>query len=207
MEQEKLVEGLKAGEERAWRCFVERYGKLIHAVAVRFGFDPAEADDHFQGVCLTVLRSIDGLRESHHLVSWLYKIAYRSAVDIKRRRRAGVPVDELAESGSPALQVEPTIIEEMQSLQVAAQLMDSLDELDRQCRRLLELLFLAEPRPSYTEISRSEGLPLGSIGPNRARCLEKLLKIFKRLSNHDPDASALSDPDLAGDAPRDPQED
>ncbi len=206
MGHNELVEGLRTNSDAAWRAFVDQYGKLIHSVAVRVGLNSDEIDDHFQGVCLSVLRSIGKLRDSRYLVSWVYKIAYRAAIDSRRRKRDSVPVDSYSEAESTALQVEPSIIEEMQQLQTVAQLMDSLDELDPKCGRLLKLLFLAEPQLSYEEISRKEDLPLGSIGPNRARCLEKLQKIYFRLSKQDPRASASLKPTNVSAPPKDAQQ-
>ena len=69
-------------------------------------------------------------------------------------------------------------------------LVDGLLELPAQRRELL-LLLTEDPPPSYAEISRRCGIPVGSIGPTRARALEQLrrTRAFRRLTSHDADGS------------------
>ena len=82
MDRERLVTKLVAQDESAWRRYIEDFGRLIYAVSVRFGFDEAEQEDHFQDVCLSVFRAIHTLRNPAHLSSWTYNIAFRQAIDM-----------------------------------------------------------------------------------------------------------------------------
>jgi DNA-directed RNA polymerase specialized sigma24 family protein len=55
----------------------------------------------------------------------------------------------------------------------AAAMWRAFDRLSGRCRELLRIL-MASPPPSYAEVAAALGLPLGSIGPTRARCLQRL---------------------------------
>jgi RNA polymerase sigma factor (sigma-70 family) len=195
VERDDLVDGLITGDEQAWRRFVAEYGGVIYAVATGFGFSEADRDDLFQNTCLTAVRSIHTLRDSSRLSSWIYSVAYRLAIDTRRRQR-GISLEDLAGESHelPGMTVDPTITEALQRIEEAAQLHDALERLDPRCRRLLKALYLEEPQPGYAEISKRERMPIGSIGPTRARCLKKIRKLLEEISNTPPDPSTKWDP-------------
>jgi RNA polymerase sigma factor (sigma-70 family) len=195
LEREELIERLIARDEQAWRHFVSEFGGIVYGVASGFGFSEAERDDLFQNACIAALRAIETLRDPSRLATWFYRIAHRLAIDDLRRRREvsledrpqGVPTERI-------LQIEPTVIRELEQVEEIARLYDALSHLDPRCRRLLGALYLEEPQPSYREVSRREKIPIGSIGPTRARCLEKARKLILKLSNDPSDPSILRDP-------------
>ncbi|MCK4414609.1 MAG: sigma-70 family RNA polymerase sigma factor [Candidatus Eisenbacteria sp.] len=184
MTREQLVAGLKAGEESAWRLFIQDYGRMIYAVATRLGLAGPERDDLFQEACLSVLESIHTLRHPRRLASWVYIVTYRLGIDAIRRRRPEAPVEDWAVllESNPTAVIEPTALGDLERLEEIAQVLDCLAEMDQRCRSLLQALYLEEPRPTYEEISRHQGIPMGSIGPTRARCLEKLGNLLQDLS-------------------------
>ncbi len=170
-DRNQLVARLAAGDEDAWRSFVETYGGLIFAVATRLGLRGADRDDLFQDACVTVMQSIHTLRDPTRLASWLYRVTYRLGIDALRSRRPEVGVEELTSSATG--QLEPGFAEDLERLEEVSRLLDALGRLDSRCRNLLKLLYLEDPTPSYEEIARRLDMPIGSIGPTRARCLEK----------------------------------
>jgi RNA polymerase sigma factor (sigma-70 family) len=180
MTRAELVSKLRAGDEAAWREFLQRYGNLVYSVGVRLGLTPEERDDLFQNTCLVLLRSLDTLKDPGSLLSWLVRIAHNQAVDTLRRRRGQVAIHEVPEGRLGTTQSDPA--EEIARLEEVARLMDAMERLDPRCRRLLTRLYLEQPRPSYQRISREEGLPVGSIGPIRARCLRRLQRLYEGLS-------------------------
>lgn len=192
MDRAELVSGLVAGDEAAWREFAEQYGRLAYAAAVRLGLTPEQCDDLFQDTCLTALESIHTLRHPGRLASWTYTIAYRRAIDTLRRQRPGIALDEVDADvdAPPSLAIAPEIASELERVEEAAVLMDAMAQLDPRCRRLLQALYLEKPRLAYNEIAKREGMPIGSIGPNRARCLRKLRPLLRGLSNRLPRPSA-----------------
>jgi RNA polymerase sigma factor (sigma-70 family) len=180
----KLVAGLTAREDWAWRQFIEDYAKLIYSIGGALGFSQADREDLLQNTCLTALRSVATLRDPAKLTSWTYSIARRLAID-KLRRKREVSIEDLPDGqrlDSLASQ-EPPASEQLQRLEETARLLDAVGRLDERCRRLLSILYLEDRRPSYRTIAQGLGIPIGSIGPTRARCLQKLARIIKPLSN------------------------
>ena len=80
LERDRLVAGLAAGDEAAWRIFVEEYGRLIYSIAANFNLEDSDREDLFQETCFTALRSVATLRNPARLASWVYTIAYRLLV-------------------------------------------------------------------------------------------------------------------------------
>lgn len=191
MDRAELVRGLAAGNETAWREFVEQYGRLAYAAAARLGMTPEQCADLFQDTCLIALESIHTLRHPGRLASWTYTIAYRRGIDLLRRHRPGVPLTEVDPDAdpSPSLAITPEIASELERVEEAAALMDAMAQLDPRCRRLLQALYLEKPQLGYNQVAKREGMPIGSIGPTRARCLGKLRSMLGGLSNRLPHPS------------------
>ncbi|MCK4304798.1 MAG: sigma-70 family RNA polymerase sigma factor [Candidatus Eisenbacteria sp.] len=184
MDRIPLVQGLLCRDERAWRQFIRDYSGLIYAVATEFHLKGADRDDLFQNTCLAAVRAIDTLRDPSMLSLWIYRIARNRAIDALRRRRPEVSLEQLdgAARSSAAMQENPSIVDELERLEDVARLRDALDRLDDRCRRLVRILYLTDPRPSYADVACREKMPMGSIGPTRARCLKKMRRLLKSLS-------------------------
>ncbi|MBD3237390.1 MAG: sigma-70 family RNA polymerase sigma factor [Candidatus Eisenbacteria bacterium] len=178
--QRELVRGLVAGDEAAWRVFVRDYGRIVHAVAAAFSLQDDDRDDLLQNTCLAVVRSIGTLRDPQRLASWVYNIAYRQAVDARRRRRETL-LSELPTNAPspPAMRLNPAIPEALERAEEALRVRTALDRLGARCRALLEALYLDESHPAYKEVAAREGLQIGSIGPLRARCLDRLRRLLE----------------------------
>jgi len=185
LDQQELAEGLARGEETAWRVFLRNYGRLIFAVVNRFASSPEERDDLFQDACLAVLKGAHTLRDPDRMASWLYRTAFRLCVDAHRRRRpeCGVDDPEALQAGERLPAPFPLPDHELVRLEEVATLLDAFDRLDPECRNLLNCLYLEPEKPSYRQISSRLGMPIGSIGPTRARCLEKARRLYEELSN------------------------
>ncbi len=192
MDARALVDGLSHGDDAAWRVFLTTYGRLIYAVARRFSAKGVDPDDLFQETCIRAHQSIHTLQSPQRLGSWIYTIAYRLGVDALRRERseAGVEDLEALRAAHEAAHREPDPDQALERLEAIARLMDALGGLEERCRRLLTSLYLEEPPPSYVEIGQREGMPVGSIGPTRARCLKKLKIVMEGLSGDPADPSA-----------------
>jgi RNA polymerase sigma factor (sigma-70 family) len=108
-----------------------------------------------------------------------------------RRRRSTVQLEELEERAAleASADLEPDFVREVESLEQNAAVVDAVGLMDERCRQLLSWLYLEADPLSYTEISERAGIPIGSIGPTRARCLEKLKKQIFPLSSAGPGAS------------------
>lgn len=169
------VAALRSGDGAAWQRFMKEQGRLILSVGRRVGLSSSERDDLFQSACITAYRSIEQLRDPQRLSSWVYSIAFRQAVDMSRKskveqRRRTEDEDEL----DRVVAEEPSPEEVLQQVELSSHVRASVESMDEPCRSLLNALYLDAGEPSYEEITRRLSMPIGSIGPTRARCLEKL---------------------------------
>lgn len=171
-----LVEACLAGHQWAWDELVERYGRLVFSVARRSGLTTQDAEDVVQNVFTIALRRLHALRDQTRLSSWLITTAYRECWRLGRRA-GGAPVSldtEVVDSGAPP--VEEVVRWEREQL-----VHEALARVDGRCRALLTALFLDDREPSYQEIAGRLGMPVGSIGPTRARCFRKLEMVLTEL--------------------------
>ena len=178
-----LVERCRAGDETAWEQLVIRYQRLVHAIVRRAGLDEQTAADIFQTVFLRLLEHLPRLADPGRLQAWIVTTAKREAwLQHRRGRRlVSMTVDEADEPGEdeswagadPAPGPEATV----EYWQQVAQVRQGLERLDEPCRRLLQVLF-GDETGGYEQMARELGMPVGSIGPTRARCLAKLRRLI-----------------------------
>ena len=180
----ELVVACNKGDAGAWDALIERFAPLIYSVSVRMGMSPEDSADVFQDVCLQLLNHLDELRETEKLAGWLATSARREVWRFQRRRKAAalVPLTETDEetifdSGDRSMEVRLIAVEE------GFRMTQALGALPERCRTLLTLLYVNDPPAAYTHVSDALGLPMGSIGPTRARCLQRLKKIFEEQSD------------------------
>jgi len=168
-----LVRRAVAGDEASWAAIVDRYATLIWSVCRRFGLPQADADDVGQAVWLRLLEHLPDLREPAALPGWLVtttrRECLRHAQKAQGRSSHEAPLyDEiLAQSAGVDLDDGLLQAERFDALRAA------FTTLGAKCRRLLSLL-LRDPTPAYAEVSVELNMPIGSIGPIRARCIESL---------------------------------
>lgn len=175
-DQETLTEKVSAasaGDREAWHWLVERYASLVMGVASRYRLGPDDAADVSQGVWLKLVEHLDDIREPRALPGWIVTTTRNEALRVLKLRKRTVAFDPQigvaleVPSDARALDDELLRDERHQALR------EGLRELRPQHRDLLRLL-LADPPLSYDDISQMLGIPKGSIGPTRARCLEAL---------------------------------
>jgi len=178
----QLFEACRRGDEAAWEQLVNRYQKLIYTIPRRAGLDTDQAADVFQEVFTTLLRKLDQIEDPTRLHAWLVTTARRTTWRAICKQRAFTneaedDEDETLSSipDSAALPDDVLLkLEEQHRVRVA------LNALDERCQKLLKLLFYeTEPQP-YSEIAAALGTSEGSIGPTRARCLQKMLRLLEQ---------------------------
>ncbi len=180
---EALVAQCLAHDEGAWDEFLRRYARLIYSTVHRVGLPPDECEEAFQASVVAIYEQLAGLRSSSALVSWIIGVTWRQAVNCIRKRRREVRTQEvgdglLRESLEPPVRETPPD-EARLLLERAQQAQEAMASLSERCRRLLGYLFFEDPTPDYTEIARREQAPIGSLGPTRARCIERLRRYFR----------------------------
>ncbi len=179
-----LIRACLGGERAAWEALIARYRRLIYSVPLRCGLGEDDAADVFQTVCLRLLENLERLRDQERLASWLITTASREAWRVQRLRRRDRPLSDGGpeEGGEEAASVpDPGLLpsEAAERLEDAHLVRQAFEELGDRCRRLLGLLYYTDPVPPYAAVAEELGMPEGSIGPTRARCLQQLGKILK----------------------------
>jgi RNA polymerase sigma factor (sigma-70 family) len=173
----ELLEQAAVGNSGAWDEIVSRYSGLVWAVARGFALSMADAADVSQTTWLRLVEHLGKLREPEHLGGWLATTARHECLRTLRksgREVVAFDADIDIESGEPT--PEAVVLHDEQDRLVWL----SLGEIPQRCQVLLRALS-STPPPSYDEVSAALGMPIGSIGPTRARCLDHLKK---RLQAH-----------------------
>ena len=163
-----LVRACLDGDELAWEELVDRYGRLVYSIPRRTGLADADADDVFQNVFTTLFRRLGDLRDQTRLSSWLITTTHRECWRLGKRAARYVELDDaIVDVGAPPG-------DEVVRWEREQQIRQALRRVDDRCRELLTALFLNPATPSYEQIGARLGMPVGSIGPTRARCFKKL---------------------------------
>lgn len=172
----ELIEHCLRGDAAAWRAFVDRHTRLVWSVIRRHRLDDADGEDVHQAVFTAAVSHLSALRDSDRLVAWLATTTRRECWRVLRRgdrhRATEFPRDLEGDRTEIAAGVE--------SLERRQLVRESLEELGGRCQRLLEALFSVPGEPSYPAIAEQLDMPIGSIGPTRARCLGRLAEILRR---------------------------
>ena len=169
-----LVTRASTGDEGAWNEIVERYIPLVWKICLRYHLSAADIEDVGGTVWLGLFEQLGKLREPAALPGWLATTTQRECLRVLKQSRryelfGGDPGDGVlaAEAGKAMIEEEILLAERNAKLRAA------LAELAEDDRRLLTLL-LSDPPLPYARISEILGMPQGSIGPTRARCLARL---------------------------------
>jgi RNA polymerase sigma factor (sigma-70 family) len=170
----QLVRRAAGGDEVAWDAIVDGYSRLLWSVVRGFRLTDAQAADAVQTTWVRLLENLDAIREPERLAGWLRTTARRACLETVRRAGRECPVDPQRHTALEQV-VEEADDPEAHVLQQerAAMVREALRKLPQRHQRLLELL-VASPPLSYEEISARLGMPVGSIGPTRARLLTRL---------------------------------
>jgi RNA polymerase sigma factor (sigma-70 family) len=170
----QLVAAALCGDPAAWDAMVERYSRLVFAVARSFRLSAADAADVSQTTWLRLVEKLDTVKDPDHLAGWLATTAKRES--LRTLRLAGRESPTFDESGElPG--VEDWLAPDPEALALLddeyQRLWRAYAGLSESCRTLLWLVTVA-PLGSYAEVSAALDMPIGSIGPTRNRCLERL---------------------------------
>lgn len=174
---EQLIAACLRGDSAAWEALVNRYARLIYSIPFKYGLSEEDAGDVFQSVCLILLEKLGSLRDHSKLSAWLITTTTRECWSVtskrtKQREKTAREDDELAERDTPDDGPPPEdlalLLERQQFIR------EGLQRLPVRCQKLIWYLFYRQTDTSYADISHQLGIPEGSIGPTRARCLDKL---------------------------------
>lgn len=167
-----LVRRAGKGDWRAWERLVDQFARLIWAMTRDFKLTESDAADVFQATWLRLFEHIDRIEYPARVGSWLAVTARHECLRIVAARKKIVLVQDDTALSEVAAH-EPEIDERLLADERVRDVREALSRLPRRWQRMLELL-MADPPATYAEISDQLGLPVGSIGPTRGRCLERL---------------------------------
>ena len=174
----ELLEASRRGDAAGWAGIVDRYERLVWSVARSYRFDDSTTADVVQTVWLRLAENLDRIREPDSLPSWLATTCRHECSSVGRRRDRevvdDVVVDLRLHRAERADEVDDDILEGESRREVLA----AFGRLPDGCQQLLRLL-CAEPPLGYQVIGELTGRPIGSLGPTRQRCLEKLRALLE----------------------------
>ena len=179
----QLVLACRRGDQLAWERLIRRYQRLIYAIPLRAGLDEDHAAEIFQDVFTTLFQKLNDLEQPEKLHAWLVTTTRRKTLHViskEQVQQSHVISDEETEVSTSLRDEAPLPDEQLLILEEQHRIRTALSSLDDRCKTLLQLLFYVSEPPSYADIASSLGLPEGSIGPTRARCLAKLLRMLKQ---------------------------
>jgi RNA polymerase sigma factor (sigma-70 family) len=197
-----LVERARDGDQRAWDQIVEHYAPLVWSICGRYQLNRSDIDDIGQTVWLLLVEQLGNLRVSAALPGWLATTTQRECLRVLRAARRYDLTGSPLESQMSSDQDDAMIEQEILAAELNAALRAAFADLPPRCRRLLSML-LSDPPFSYAKISAALSIPIGSIGPQRARCLDRLrrsphLTTFSERETRDNEAENARSSDAGG---------
>lgn len=180
----RLVQECLSGNRGAWESLVQRYSRLIFSIALRSGLSEDDAADVFQVVCVKLLANLEKLKDDKHLTGWLITTAKHECFHTLRQKSR---IQSLHASGDADSTLEVVAAEDGHPDEAILQaeqehlVRQAVVELGGRCRQLIESLYLTDPPATYVDVSQRMNMPVGSIGPTRARCLKNLKERLEKL--------------------------
>jgi RNA polymerase sigma factor (sigma-70 family) len=170
-----LVEAAAIGDQDAWNALVERFASTVWAIARGYRLNSADAADVFQTTWLRLLEHLDRIEQPERVGAWLGTTARRECLRVLRITGRQVPSGQdfdVLPDPAPSQSPDHDIIARERS-RIVNRLVERLP-----MRSQLLLRFLSAESPlSYRDISETLSMPIGSIGPTRARVLEQLRRM------------------------------
>ncbi len=169
----ELVARAAGSDETAWRALVERFSGLVWSITRAQGLSGSDAADVSQTVWLRLVDNLERLREPERVGAWLAATTRHECIRVSRLRQRSVPTAELDvfDSNGRATQNDPASATVEHGRDAA--LRDVVATMPPRSQALLRML-MADPPLPYGEVAAGLGIPIGSIGPTRQRCLRTL---------------------------------
>ncbi|MCU0494434.1 MAG: sigma-70 family RNA polymerase sigma factor [Chloroflexaceae bacterium] len=173
----QLLQGCRAGDASAWEALLQAYERLVFSIPLNYGLSRDEAADVTQLTFTALLESLDSLSDDSRLGAWLATVARRQTWRVLERGRRERPDAEVPIPESATL-LGHSSRDPLERWELLEWLHRGLAHLNERCRELLQALYFAPDEPPYAEVALRLGIPVGSIGPTRARCLERLRQVL-----------------------------
>ncbi|HEY7263047.1 MAG TPA: sigma-70 family RNA polymerase sigma factor [Trebonia sp.] len=168
-----LVARARSGEKQAWDALVERYASLIWSICRRSELGPDHTEDVAQGVWLRLVDQLGNIRDPAALPGWLATTTRRECGRVLREASRTRATAHAADFETVSGEQVNTAEDDLMAAERHAALREAVAQLPADDRQLIALL-IADPPMPYAKISARLGIPVGSIGPKRLRCLNKI---------------------------------
>lgn len=169
----RLFAAYRDGDEAVMAELVEVLTPLLWHTVRGVRLDAASAEDVLQTVWLTLVRKADTISEPQAILQWMVVTTRREAWRVARIASRVQPEDLEAAVGQDQTPSPDSVEDEVAAADTQSRLWGHIRRLPTRCQALLRVIAFAD-RPDYAELARSLGMPQGSIGPTRGRCLAKL---------------------------------
>lgn len=173
----RLFVAYREGDEGTMVDLVRLLTPLLWHTARSARLDAASAEDVVQNVWLALVRHADSISEPMAVLQWLVVSTRRESWRFSRAAARVHPedLDDLEPSGPApgAAAAGPSVEDEVVGHDSDSRLWRHIAGLPDRCRALLRVIAFAD-RPDYAQLAQALGMPQGSIGPTRGRCLAKL---------------------------------
>ena len=179
---EALILACRRGDASAWETLSTRYRGLIYNVGRRVGLDTEQAADVCQNVFAILVRKLDRIEQPAQIGAWLVTTTRHEAWNLLQREHvSAMTVSYDADEINPRIEDALLPDERLLRLEEQHKVAVAVAALDERCRKLLILLFYRPDPAPYAEAAATLGIPEGSIGPLRGRCLRKLRGILNSM--------------------------
>jgi RNA polymerase sigma factor (sigma-70 family) len=187
----ELLARAAEGDQEAWDALVDRFSQMVWSIARGFRLDDATAKDVTQTVWLRLVENLDRITDPERLPGWLATTCRREALRVKGVRERMIPTEFEYDIADETPSLEAMLVEDEQAREVLV----AFEALSEDCRQLLRLL-CTDPPLSYEAIAEIVGRPIGSLGPTRSRCLDRLKTAMSaRISGADDGSMRTGDDD------------
>ena len=172
-----LIRRCRKGDERAWEELLDKYERLVFSIPLKYGLSREDVADVSQLVFTILIQSLETLPDDSRLGPWLSTVTRRHTWRLLEHSRRERPTEkqDLAEN-AVLLGKDPE--DSIERWEIIEWLNGGLSLIGERCRKLLLALYFHPDQTSYAEVAAQLDMPLGSIGPNRARCLKDLRKVL-----------------------------
>jgi len=175
-----LIRRCQLGSAGAWQQVLNKYERLVYSIPLRYGLSRNDAADIAQITFTILIESLDSFSEDSRLGAWLATVARRQSWRLLERNRREVPSESLdsVDLLARVVLLGKSDADSIEHWELTELLDTGLSQIGEPCRELLLALYFQPELSSYAEVAARLDMPIGSIGPTRARCLKRLRRVL-----------------------------
>jgi RNA polymerase sigma factor (sigma-70 family) len=175
-----LIQRCRRGSVGAWHQVLNRYERLVFSIPLKYGLSKDDAADVAQITFTALVQNMDKLAEESRLGAYLSTIARRNTWRLLKLNRREIATEHLESTAFTEryLLLGNRDARSLEHWELTDWLDTGLSQVSERCRKLLMALYFEPNISSYAEVAEHFGMPLGSVGPTRARCLKHLKRVL-----------------------------